>query len=558
MVYNDCMKLRDDKIILTLLLVVAVLSVTVFFVFQRNSYSKDIVKLEIDGPDKAEPGEEISYEVKYKNRGGTTLEDVVMVFKYPDNSVSIDEEGRRIEMELDELSPGESESFEFKSRVFGAKGEELEFKVSMSYKAKGLQATYDSEASIVTKIKDVPLSLVFDMPSKVTMNQEVGMVLNYYSSLDWAISGLGIRLEYPSGFEVSDSGEGSIGGGEWMIPVLNKSEGGRIEVKGRFKEEVGGIGDVRAQLGVWIDDRFIVLEEEIKEVVVIKPKIVLSQYINGDADRSVSSGDLLHYELVFKNTGNSSFRDLSLVSRLTGPLNWDTLRSDDGEVLSDGVVQWNSSDELRDLDSGEEGRVEFWVEVSDSSAIKSLRSPVLVNSITLADIDFTFQTRVNSVSSFSQRGYYEDEVFGNSGPIPPEVGKDTTYTIIWRVENYSNALEDAKVRATLPAGVLLSGRVFPEESRGQIAFDSKSREVLWSVGGVPAGSGAGLPAQTIVFQIELEPQDGQRGEVVPLVGEATFTATDRWTDRSIETESDMIDSTLPHDKTIDEDDGIVD
>ena len=181
-----------------------------------------------------------------------------------------------------------------------------------------------------------------------------------------------------------------------------------------------------------------------------------------------------------------------------------------------------------------------------------------MNSITLADIDFTFQTRVNSVSSFSQRGYYEDEVFGNSGPIPPEVGKDTTYTIIWRVENYSNALEDAKVRATLPAGVLLSGRVFPEESRGQIAFDSKSREVLWSVGGVPAGSGAGLPAQTIVFQIELEPQDGQRGEVVPLVGEATFTATDRWTDRSIETESDMIDSTLPHDKTIDEDDGIVD
>ena len=156
-----------------------------------------------------------------------------------------------------------------------------------------------------------------------------------------------------------------------------------------------------------------------------------------------------------------------------------------------------------------------------------------------------------------QKGYFEDEVFGNSGSIPPRVGETTTYTIIWQAKNYYNLVENTKVKAFLPQGVELTGRIFPEEQSQKFAFDSQSREIVWDIGDLEPGTGVLSPSPNIAFQIALRPAQSQKGSPAFLIEEAKISGEDQWTKQTLETSAKAIDTTLPDDATISEVMGIV-
>jgi len=55
--------------------------------WQSNIYSKDILKLEILGPNEASSSQEVEYIVRYKNNGNFRLDNPELVFKAPENSI---------------------------------------------------------------------------------------------------------------------------------------------------------------------------------------------------------------------------------------------------------------------------------------------------------------------------------------------------------------------------------------------------------------------------------------------------------------------------------------
>ena len=156
-----------------------------------------------------------------------------------------------------------------------------------------------------------------------------------------------------------------------------------------------------------------------------------------------------------------------------------------------------------------------------------------------------------------QKGYFEDEVFGNSGPIPPQVGEATTYTIIWHAKNFYSDVKNAKVKAVLPSVVQLTGKIFPEEKSEKFAFDLKSREIVWEIGDLEMGQGVLTPAPNIAFQISLTPNIAQKGQTPEIIGEAKIIGEDSWTEERLETTSSAINTTLPDDETITEAMGII-
>ena len=64
------------KNILTISIIVLLLGAGLvgLWYFQRNNYSKEILKIEILGPEVTQAGEEIEYLVRYKNNGDVVLE----------------------------------------------------------------------------------------------------------------------------------------------------------------------------------------------------------------------------------------------------------------------------------------------------------------------------------------------------------------------------------------------------------------------------------------------------------------------------------------------------
>ena len=155
-----------------------------------------------------------------------------------------------------------------------------------------------------------------------------------------------------------------------------------------------------------------------------------------------------------------------------------------------------------------------------------------------------------------QKGYFQDEVFGNSGPLPPEVGKTTTYTIMWQVKNYYSNVKNAKVKAVLPEGVELTGSIFPEEEVSRFTFDSQSREIVWSVGDLERGLGITNQGLTLAFQIAFTPKESQRYQILNIINEAKIMAEDSWTETTIQFSASAINTLLPDDPTVNDENGM--
>ena len=553
------MRIKIFNILIFVLIIFVGIS---YWVYKRQAFSKDILKLEILGPETCKAGEEIEYTIKYKNNGSVRLEDLKFAFEFPEGALLGADQSQRMTKELGDLYPGQEEIFKFQTRLFAQEAEIRTAKASLNYRPKNLKAIYESKSTFSTKIKTIPLSFGFDFPSKVVDGKEAKIALNYFSNLDFPLSDLRVKIEYPSNFEFLSSRPQGIEKNEWEIKMLNKAEGGRVEISGIIFGEIGSHKIFKAELGIWVQDKFFVLAETSRGVEIIKPHLVISQQINGSSDYIAAPGEMLHYEIFFRNIGTQSFENLFLVSSLEGPFDPESIKADMGEVnAADGSVlwDWKNVPELRNLGQGDQGKVEFWVNLKKDWSVRNIsdKNFTLKNQVLLSQIRDELEVKINSQLVVEQKGYFEDEVFGNSGSVPPEVGKKTTYTIIWQVRNYYNNVDNVKVRAILPPGVKITGNIFPEDQKQKFTFDSQSREILWNLGNLEVGTGILSPDKSLAFQIELTPFENQKGLVATLINEAQVSGEDQFTGLNIQASDSRIDTTLPDDSTISPNQGVV-
>lgn len=539
------------KIIIIVIILALVLGAAGYWYWQRNPYSKEILKLEILGPDNASASNEIIYTVKYKNNGDIRLEEPRLIFEFPEYTILEQGLSRRIEIgpeELGDIYPGEEKTFQFKGRLLGKEKEVKTAKAWLSYRPKNLQASYESTTSFSTIIELVPLTFDFDLSSRVEAGRDFKFSLNYFSSLDYPLTDLGIRLEYPAGFEFISSDPAGLDKTEWEIPLLNRAEGGRIEIQGRLSGELREQKIFKALIGIWQDDEFIVLKETTRGAEIAKPQLSLFQHINGQANYISNPGDLLHYEIFFRNISGEPFQDLFLVLTLDGDgFDFDTVKAQSGEFQQGDnsiIWDWRNVPRLKFLDRGREGKVEFWINLKEDWS-SGEKDALLKSSVLISQIKEEFETKVNSKLEISQQASYQDEVFGNSGPIPLEAEKTTTYTVIWQVKNYFNDLKNVKVKAKLPSNVRLTGKIFPQDQSSNFAFDSGSREIVWMVGDLEAGTGIFNLGPNISFQVALTPSLSQRGTNPTIVQQATITGEDQWTESFIQAQDDFIKSASP-------------
>lgn len=537
-----------NKLILSIIILAALAGIAGFWYYQRNVYSKEVLKLEILGPDEVDVSEEVEYAVKYKNNGNIRLENPRLIFEYPEYSIVENGKLLRQEVILEDIYPGQSDTLYFKGRLMGKTGDIKKARAWLSYSPKNLKARYESETSHAAKIKNIPLTLEFDLPSRIESGGEIRFRLNYFSNTDYPLSNLGIKIEYPADFEFISSNPKTLGGNEWEVGLLNKAEGGRIEIVGDLKGELGEERAFKAQLGTWQSGSFIVLKESIRAVQIVTPSLYISQQINNNPQYVASPGDTLHYEIFFRNIGEEPFNNLFLVVRLEGDsFDFQTIKAPFGDFESGDnsiVFDWRRVPDLRFLDAQKEGKVEFWVDLKKKWEMNGLQdiNPVIRNKVYLSQARQEFITKVNSKIDLSQKGYYQDEVFGNSGPIPPEVGKTTTYTIIWQAKNYYNDVNNIQAKAVLGQGVNLTGKIFPEDSA--LTFDSNSREVVWKLQKLAAGQGVLGVGPSVVFQVAFTPFASQKGRAVELIGKAIISGEDQFTGQTIKTETAAINIDL--------------
>ena len=539
------------KLLLSLLILVIIVAAVGYWVYDSNTYSKEVLRLEIIGPEEAVVGQEVEYTVIVKNNSDIRLEDPQLTFEYPQGSIVPEGQSLRVIKTKEDFGgfiyPGQEQSFSFKARIFGKKGDIKEAKAMISYRPKNIQASYVSKTSQLISIKEVPLTFEFDIPSNIGPGQELNYSLNYFSSIDYPLSDIEIKMTYPPGFGFKESDPEGLSETEWRIPLLNNAEGGRIDIRGNLSGETGQTKTFKADFGVWQGGEFIVLKTITKQVSLAEPSLYVSQTINNSVDYTANPGDLLHYSITFRNIGNSPLQNLFLAVRLNGVLfDFDSIRSLDGQYqVGDNSIIWDAKDisKLQFLDIGEEGQAEFWVRVKKSE--EEITKPKLDDEIIIGSTRRKFSVKVNSLLAFEQNVYTDDEIFGSEADLPLEVGEKGKFTVIWRVKNYYNPLQDVKLSSVLPKQVKLTGKVLPQK----LSFDPDTREIVWLIDKMDPGQGIEQPHQ-LSFQIELDPSNSQRGEYAQLLGPSQLVAADAWTEKMLNASSSAVTTQIFGDQGI--------
>jgi len=527
-------------------ILIALLAVIAFLSWDKMSFSKEVLKVEILGPEKTTIGEDVEYIVKFKNNGSVRLEKPEMIFTYPDNSIIENETGKVKVMTTDQLNgdiyPGEERTFKFNARLLGKEKDTKVAKVSISFQPKDLKTRSEVSTTFTTILGEIPLNLTLDVAEKTGTGKALTLRVNYSSNVAYPLKDLTCYLTYPEDFEFLYSQPKGMDNTQWDIPILNEAGSGRIEISGILNGQSMEQKVFKAKIGVWQDGNFILLKEVIKGVEIVAPSLYITQKVNNSENYSATVGDQLHYEITFRNVGDEALKDLVLITRLEGDaLDLNSINSTDGKwTKGDNSIVWEGSKipELQLLEMGQVGKVEFWVNVKDKWVMKSLndKNPIVKNKVTLGQARQDFLTKIDSVILAEQKVYPENKYFENSGPYPLETGQRTYLTVEWKAINNYNDLEKVKIVTALPESITFEKKTYPEGM--EITYDENTSEVVCNIGSLPAGAGIIKDSKICAFQVSVQPELAD--EMIILLGSAQLSGVDQWTNKTLTAKTDMV------------------
>ncbi len=531
------------KIIIVLIVLIVGLALAGLFYYERNIFRSEHIRFEITAPDSVSVGEEVEYILRYRNNSDTRLEEVVLLFEYPEGAIVIEEEEEeeieeevevvevdedmeeneieqevreveeeaeedviikrgdfRREVRVGELNPGEEKTTVFRARLVGKENDSLEASAQIRYVPRNLATRFDSSRTHVTQISSVPINFDLQMPSTINPDREENIRVNFSSEVDYPLTDLEVRLNYPSGFHFIRSTPQTEGreNNRWHWPVLNRGDSATINIDGALRGDPGSSKIFSATLGIVVGERFIPLKEATRGTSVARSNILMRAQVNGEEDYVATPGELLHYEIAFLNIGQETIENLYMLVELDEEkLDFDTVEAVDGRFQEGtGSIIWSHTFDfdLLELEQGEGGRVEFWARAKESFA----GEPKITVKATVERAIKVIETRLKKEMSFEQQLLWEDSPFGTSGPYPFEEGERSTYTVKWNAKNPFGDLEDVVVTTALPEGASLTGESVME--KGDISFNEEREEVKVQWGDLEEGE-----EMEAVFEVEITP-----------------------------------------------------
>lgn len=111
------------------------------------------------------------------------------------------------------------------------------------------------------------------------------------------------------------------------------------------------------------------------------------------------------------------------------------------------------------------------------------------------------------------------------GPLPPRVGKTTSYRIFWALRAGSEMLRAVQIRATLPDRVTWGGH---ETISHGTDLSLNGKEIIWNVGDIGTDDGSLLGS----FEVRITPQEQDQGKTLTLLSSSTLSAETARGDRS--------------------------
>lgn len=564
-------KRKNIFIIPIIIFVVALIVIALYFLLSgSNIISPKNINIEIKGPIYVDGGRVTNFNVFIENKNKTALELADLIFEFPENSFSSDGSVlARSRYSLGKINSGETINKSIEVAFFGLENEEKKINVTLEYRLADSNAIFAKNQNYTFKISSPSIGLSISLPPEVNSKQELNIKVEAVSNAEVFAKNLSLQMTYPAGFQfVSAEPRSSLGNNTWSLGDLASLQKKEIIIKGFVEGQDLENKAFNANVGVFDENGALKSYGTASQTIVIKKSSInLSLFINGyDLEKNIARpGDSINAELQWMNNLPVNVRDTNIELELKGDvLNEQSISVTKGFYrATDKKIIWNSSifPEIASIPPGGTGKIQFNFSIKDPLPIEtavnknfSLTLEAKISALGTSEqgenleivANIKKEIRIASPFQLTALSLYYLGPFKNSGPLPPKVGQETTYTISWSLGGNSNDFSKVKVTTSLPSYVRWLNVISPNNSG--LEFDERNNTITWEPGNVLAGTGIITSPKEVFFQIGLTPSLNQIGSSPVLVGETKLEGYDNFIGDSFDIKIPSLNTVLNFDE----------
>ena len=524
----------------------------VMFFGGKNTVSADNIEINVLGNAFVSGGEELPLKIEIINKNNVALEYSDLLLEYQKGA------GNSESMQRDRFTvgtvPAGGKVEEMVNLVlFGQQGTTRDINITLEYRVKGSSAIFIKPELYVVNISSTPVNLLVEGPEVTNTNQDISFDIITSLNTSEAVSNMMVVVDYPPGFDFKNATpQPTFSNNIWSLGDLDKGAEKKITINGVIVAESGedrafnvfvGSADEKDEqsIGTQFNSQNYIVSIE-------KAFLDLKLIVNGNSspEANAIAGDFADGEINFLNYLDSKVTDVEISAKFSGnAFDVSSVTTTGGFYDSaNQTIIWNGQTlpALKSVDPDDRGVLKFKFRPINFSG-SSLKNPEINIEVSVKgrqsslgnafqEIDSVLKQKVKFGTNLQITGHalYNSGPFQNSGPLPPTPGQPTTYTIVWSVANTTNKVTNAKVRGVLPLYVDWVNKVSPA---GQsINYNSATREIIWDIGNLEAGTGTSSSPRQINFQVRLNPSSSQSNTPPNLVinnslyGKDSFTGLD--------------------------------
>lgn len=558
---------KQKKILIissVIFLAILVLSSAVFY-FWLTSFKKSLIDFNISGPTQVSSGEDGTYVISYWNNTSQILQNATLVLRYPQDAVVGDNKIIQ-NIDLGSIGVGGGGKQEITLAFVGPDKSIQKLGAVLSYKPQNTTSTFENEVSKEVAINGSALSIDFKTPETTLPNVRSAYVIHYKNNTDKVFQNVLIEATYPNEFNfISSDKLPAKNNNTWNLGDLNPNEEGNITVLGILRNVQSA--NFGLAVGVIKNNRFYKFSQNSSQINLTVLPLKMDISVNGQSNLTVNPGDYLQFKIHYENGAGIALSDVILKSKLDGLMyDFSSLKTSGYFNGVNNTITWNAGNlpDFKSLLPNSSGDVEFQVKVRPQYIIRTFRdknfllqvsavmeTPTVPPALAVKSLSVIsdLAIKVNTKAELKTKGYYFDAVLKNSGPLPPKVDQTTTYTIHWRITNFSNDIDNLIVKSILPEGVKWLNKKAGAGS-ATLEYNDRTNELIWNIGKVQAGTGVLLDSYEVIFQVSLTPPITKVGQTMALLEISNLTGKDIFTGNDVSATAAAITTDPPDDPGI--------
>lgn len=521
----------------------------------NNVVSGNNIDILVSGPVSIAGGEELPLEIEVKNNNNIDLKVVDLRIEYPVGTKSVKDQTidmPRYSEVLGDIAIGRSEKRLVKSVLFGEENTQKIVKITVEYRVTGSNAIFSKEKDFNVLISSSPVNVKVSGPTEISSNQLTDFSIDINSNSTTVVKNLILKINYPFGFNLSSSYPKSVSADGTVFSLGDLAPGAKrnIRISGTVDGQDGEQKILKFTIGIpnKEDDKVVgtPLAMTMASVSIKRASVGLDMSVNeqSGSEIAVNAGSKNRVSVVWRNNLTDKIYDLAVKIRITGQaINKESVNVVNGFYnSSDNSITFDKSGDslLSEIGPDSEGdmQFDFGILTPSSRSLVSFGNASIRFDITVegnrAGIDGaatkeilytgTKTLKISSDLRLLSRGFRTVGPFENSGPFPPQVDNETTYTITWTATDSFNNVNGVRVSAFLPPNVKWTGYTSPDTEN--ITYDKGTGEIVWKIGDMKYGIGTNSPAKSVSFQVAITPSITQLGQEINLLNEATISGTD--------------------------------